>query len=224
MVRVVLALCVLALAAPLMPSAHAIESVSAANERRQREAMEALNQGIGLLNTQKSKEAIAPLTKAIESNKLGAENMVVAKFARAMAQIQTDDCQNAMKDLDAVSEAKAADGQYHYLRFVCLEKVGDKINAAAALDKAIELSPDRPEYIRTRCVASINAKNLEKAMPDCEKVVAANPDDWAIWLAIAQGSEIQGHKDKALEGYRKVVALQPDNQSAKEGLQRLGAK
>lgn len=224
MIRFVLASCALAVAIAFVPASRAVESVSSAKERHQAKAMASFNEGIALVNGNKPKEAIEPLTEAIESHQLSKESQVTAIFARGVAYAQSDDCANAIKDLDAVAAEKSGEGQYHYIRYICLEKTGDKVGASAALDKAIELSPDHIDYVRIRCVDNINAKNLAKALPDCEKSVAAKPDDWVIWLAISQASEILGQKDKALEGYRKVISLQPDNASAKEGLQRLGAK
>jgi tetratricopeptide (TPR) repeat protein len=200
-----------------------LESAGAARERRQKEALTALNKGFDLLKEDKLDEAIAEFTKAIEGGRaLDDEKRNAGLYGRGLAYFNKKDCPNTMLDFDKLAEAKVADGQYHYVRSICLEQAGDKAGAAAALDKAVEATPDKVDYVRIRCINRFNAKDFSNALPDCERVVAAKPEDADIWQAIGQGAEVSGQKDKAIAAYRKLLTLRPDSKPAQDGLKRLG--
>lgn len=205
-----------------MPGASGIDSAGSVGERRQREALVALSEGLKALETKDYDTAISRLNKAVDNKNLTSENQVAALYGRGFAYYRKDDCPNAMTDFDRIMVEKANDGQYHFIRFACLDKAGDRAGAVAALDKAIEVAPDRADILRVRCVLRFNGQDFVKALPDCEKVVASIPGDADIWLAIAQSLETLGQKDKALNAYRKLLSLKPDSKPAQDGIQRMG--
>jgi tetratricopeptide (TPR) repeat protein len=223
MTRLLVLLFALLVAAPHMSVAGAVESASAGRERRLKEASDGLKKGLDLLNEQKYDEAIVELTRAVDNERaLSPENRALARYARGLAYFNKKDCAKAMEDFAPLAEARANDGQYHYIRYVCLDQAGDKPGAAAALDKAVEVTPDKVDFVRVRCINRFNAKDFANAIPDCEKVVAAKPDDADIWLAIGQSAEMTNQKDKALNAYRKLLALKPDSKPAQDGIKRMG--
>lgn len=207
-----------------LPSASAVESAGAGRERRQKEASDALKKGLDALKEEKLEEAIEKLTTAIESGRsLSEENRTLALYGRGLAYFNKKDCPNTMLDFDKLAEAKASDGQYHYIRHICLDQAGDKAGASAALDKAIEVTTDKVDFVRVRCINRFNAKDFANAIPDCEKVVAAKPDDADIWLAVGQSAELSNQKDKALSAYQKLLALKPDSKQAQDGIKRMSS-
>jgi tetratricopeptide (TPR) repeat protein len=208
--------------ASAMPTANAVESASAGRERRAKEADDARKAGIKALEANDYDTAITKLTEALESRGLGKENRGLVVYARGLAYFNKKDCPNAMKDFDEIAEDRASDGQYHYIRYVCLGQAGDKAGATAALDKAVEVSTDKVDFVRVRCIDRFNAKDFANAIPDCEKVVATKADDADIWLAIGQSAELTNQKDKALNAYRKLLALKPDSKPAQDGIKRMG--
>lgn len=223
MMRLLVVLFAVALIGPTLPSAMAVESAGAARERRQKEAADGLKKGLDALKDNKLDEAITELTKAVENERaLNEENRTLARYGRGLAYFNKKDCPNAMLDFDQLKDAKANDGQYHYIRYVCLDQAGDKAGGAAALDKAIEVTTDKVDFVRVRCINRFNAKDFANAIPDCEKVVAAKPEDSDIWLAIGQSAELTNQKDKALNAYRKLIGLKPDSKPAQDGIKRMG--
>jgi tetratricopeptide (TPR) repeat protein len=222
MKRLLLAVCALAIAAPVLPTAYAVESASAARERRQAASQKALKDGLDALGKEDYDKAITLLTEALDGRGLTAENKVIALYGRGLAHFNKKDCPSTMKDFDQLQTEKASDPQYHYIRSVCLAEAGDKPGADAALDKAVELSPDKPDFIRIRCINRTNAKDYANAIADCEKYLALKGDDADVWLAVGQMAEVQKLNDKARAAYQRVLQLKPDSAPAKDGLKRIG--
>lgn len=225
MKRLLVLLFAIVLVAPELPGAMAVESTVAARERRQRVATDSLKNGLDALKDNKLDDAITQLTKAIENERvLAEENRVLARYGRGLAYFNKKDCPSAMLDFDTIKDAKANDGQYHYVRYFCLDQAGDKAGAMAALDKAVEVTTDKVDFVRFRCITRFNEKDFANAIPDCERVVAAKPEDADIWLALGQSAELTKQKDKALNAYQKLLALRPDSKPAQDGIKRMGGQ
>lgn len=53
---------------------------------------------------------------------------------------------------------------------------------------------------------------------------AENPESWNVWDSLAEGLAAAGEKERAVDMYRKSLAINPGNQNATAKLQELGAK
>jgi predicted TPR repeat methyltransferase len=58
-------------------------------------------------------------------------------------------------------------------------------------------------------------------MPDCEKALAASPKDTDLMIATAQSAEQTGNRQRAAQVYRQLLAADPGNTVASEGLARV---
>ena len=65
---------------------------------------------------------------------------------------------------------------------------------------------------------------LDKAIAVFELNVAEYPDAFNPWDSLGEGYMIKGDREKAIENYRKSLELNPDNESAVEQLEKLGAR
>ncbi len=92
--------------------------------------------------------------------------------------------------------------------------------ALADLDSAVKVDPDAVLYRSARCVLLFNRKDFAGALPDCEKALAASPDDKNLLMATSQAAEQAGNTQRAAELYRKLLAVDPGNPVATEGLKR----
>ena len=50
------------------------------------------------------------------------------------------------------------------------------------------------------------------------------PKSFNVWDSLAEAHKAAGHRDKAVELYRRSLALNPENANAKRMLEELGAK
>ena len=94
--------------------------------------------------------------------------------------------------------------------------------ALADFGLAIEADPEAPAYRKSRCILLFNRMNYAAALPDCEKALAAAPNDKNLMLATSQAAEQTGNRARAAELYRRLLAAEPGNAVAAEGLKRVG--
>ena len=65
------------------------------------------------------------------------------------------------------------------------------------------------------------AKNWSGAIGDLERAVQLDDKDTQAWVWLAQGYQNSGNRTKALEAYRRALALDPNQADAKKGIQVL---
>jgi Flp pilus assembly protein TadD len=73
-----------------------------------------------------------------------------------------------------------------------------------------------------RCKLLFNKKDFAGAIADCETAVRAAPTDKDLILATAVSAEQVGNRQRAAELYRQLLAIDPGNAAATEGIARLG--
>ena len=119
-------------------------------------------------------------------------------------------------------ELRLNDGDLYFSRAACYLELNQNDKALADLDMAVKVDPDAVMYRNARCILLFNKKDFAGALPDCEKALAATPNDKNILTALSQAAEQTGNKPRAADAYRKLLALDPGNQTAIEGLKRVG--
>lgn len=227
MKRAVLALLALGVAFTSLP----VEARETPSERREREAKRAREEAQKLvqpcLDAVKASEwdgVIDKCTKLIDSKGLQGEDLGQIHLARGNAYLNKGDCAKATPDFDTARTLRPNDFQVPLLQYVCAAKLKDDAKAATALDDGLALAPDNQDMLRARCVLRVNAKTYATAIPDCEKVVAANPNDKEILTVLGQMYETEKQTDKAKSTYQQLLSVDPGNKAATDGLKRLGVK
>ena len=180
----------------------------------QKKCAEAYNQG-------KDHDAIVGCTAIIDGKFLEGKDLAQIYAVRGAAYLRKKDFAKALADFEAASANDPTEFQNYLGAYIAATQLGDKGKATAALNKGLEIKPDSVDLLRVRCIEKFNAKDFAGAIPDCEKVVAAKADDADVWLAIAQAAEQLKDKAKAKAAYEKVLALNPANTTAKDGLARV---
>lgn len=209
------------LVALTLPS-FAVEGVSERQERKKREAQAYPQQATEALQNNDPDRAIDLFTKAIDSRafKDQPETMGELYFGRGNAYRMKKDCTTALVDYNKAAET-LQEGDLYFTMAACYLELKQDDQALAALDKAIKVDPDASMYRNARCILLFNRKDFAGALPDCEKALTATPEDKNLLTAAAQASEQTGNKPRAAELYRKLLAVDPGNPIATEGLKRV---
>lgn len=167
--------------------------------------------------------AIELFTKAIDSGAFTDEPHTMERlyFGRGGAYHAKGDCTAAVPDYTKAAEYQGK-GDIYYSLAGCHLILQQDAPALAALDKAIKTDPDAVLYRSARCKLLFNTKDFAGAIPDCEKALAGTPKDKDLLIASAQAAEQTGNRPRAAELYRQLLAVDPGNTIATEGLARVG--
>lgn len=199
----------------------AVEGVAERQSRKRAEAQKYPNEAQEAMQAKNYDRAIELFTKAIDSKAFNDQGEALGKlyFGRGTAHQAKKDCVAAIADFDKAEET-LDDGDLFYARGACYLELKQDDKALADFDKAVKADPDAPMYRNARCIMLFNRKDFAGALPDCEKALAASPDNKNLLTATSQAAEQVGNKPRAAELYRRLLALDPGNPTATEGLKR----
>lgn len=166
--------------------------------------------------------AIELFTKVINSNAFTDEPHTMADlyFGRGGAYHAKGDCANAVADYTKATEYTTK-GDLYYSLAGCQLILQQDDQALASLDKAIKIDPEAALYRSARCKLLYNKKDFAGALPDCEKALPGNPKDKDLLFATANAAEQTGNRQRAAELYRQLLAVDPGETRATEGLARV---
>ena len=199
----------------------AVEGVSERQARKRLEAQKYPNQAQEAMQAKNYDLAIELYTKAIDSKAFKDQPQTIGElyFGRGTAHQAKKDCVAAIADFDKAAET-LNDGDLFYARGACRLELKQDDLALADFDKAVQVDPAAAMYRSARCIMLFNRKDFAGALPDCEKALAASPDNKSLLTATSQAAEQVGNKPRAAELYRRLLAADPGNPTATEGLKR----
>lgn len=221
--RLLSAFIALSMIASFALPASAIEDASSRRERQAREAQNYPNMARDALNKKDADLAIQLYTKAIDSGAFNGQpdTMWQLHYGRGLAYHLKNDCVAAIADFDKAASYMAK-GEIFYERARCRLDMKQDDAALADIDLAVKADPAAAAYRSARCIMLFNKQDFAGALPDCEKALEAAPNDKTMLLAASQSAERTGNKARAAELYRKLLAVDPGNTTAIEGLKRVG--
>jgi tetratricopeptide (TPR) repeat protein len=203
--------------------AFAVEGVAERAQRKKMEAQKLPQEATEALQKNDPDRAIDLFTKAIDSRAFNDQPQTIGDlyYGRGNAWRIKGDCTKALADYDEALKT-INDGDLYFTRAACHLELKQDDQALADLDQAVKVDPDAQMYRGARCILLFNRKDFAGALPDCEKAHAGKPDDKNVLTALSQAAEQTGDKAKAADAYRKLLALEPGNPIATEGLKRVG--
>jgi tetratricopeptide (TPR) repeat protein len=218
-----LVMAAMAAAIVLPTTSYAVEGVSERQQRKKLEAQKYPNQAQEALNDNNPDLAIELFTKAINSRAFDDQPDTIGNiyFGRGNAHRRKGDCTAAVADYTKALEF-IKKGDIYFSRAACYLELKQDDLALPDLDSAIKADPDAASYRSARCIMLFNRKDFAGALPDCEKALAATPNDKNLLTATSQSAEQTGNPTRAAELYRRLLAADPGNPIATEGLQRTG--
>ncbi|HXH27966.1 MAG TPA: tetratricopeptide repeat protein [Candidatus Polarisedimenticolia bacterium] len=96
--------------------------------------------------------------------------------------------------------------------------------AKAAYEEALKISPDHPLALYNLGVIEAMGGKLDQALDFFHRAERAGTPSVALFNALAQAYEEQGHLDRAAEYLRRSLALRPDQPDRRAALRRLEAR
>jgi tetratricopeptide (TPR) repeat protein len=203
--------------------AFAVEDASARKARKMIEAQKYPNQANEALQAKEYDRAIELFTKAIKSGAFDDQPDALGSiyFGRGNAYRQKGDCQSAIADYTKAAEY-VQKGDIYFSRAACYLELKQDDLALADLDAAVKIDPSASSYRSARCILLFNRKDFAGALPDCEKALVAQPDNKNLLTAASQAAEQSGSRQRAAELYARLLAVDPGNPVATEGLKRTG--
>jgi len=116
-------------------------------------------------------------------------------------------------------------------RFFWLGVVADAEKQSAEAEQAFQRSTDLDstsalagKAYRQLGFYRLLRRQWPAAIPLLRRAVDLDASDSQAWLWLAQGYQNSGNRARATESYQKVLALDPDNASAKKGLKSLAPR
>ena len=199
----------------------AVEGVAERQARKKQEAQKLPYQAQEAMNNNNPDLAIQLFTKAIDSRAFNDQPDAMGNiyFGRGNAYRKKGDCTNAVADYTKALEF-VQKGDIYFSRAACYLELKQDDLALADLDSAVKLDPEAGGYRSARCIMLFNRKDFAGALPDCEKALTSTPNDKSLLTAASQAAEQTGNRPRAAELYRKLLAVDPGNPVATEGLKR----
>lgn len=170
------------------------------------------------LNRRDYKTAIKIFTETLDSGKLADNWIAPTLHLRGRAFRLSRQPEKAIADYQAaVSKDPKLDSSWYELALIYRNR--DSFDKAIdAYSKAIDIKPDNHFYWYGRCEARLFINKLKEAETDCQKALGLKSDYVPALSSLGRVYEDQKQKQKALETYRKVLALDPNNKDAKDGI------
>ena len=142
-------------------------------------------------------------------------NFMIVQFYAAIAAMQMDNPQQAIKDLN---RAKGTDYRrfdvYQSLCYVYDQVLKDTVGLEKTLEEGMKLFPDSSYFLNNMINVYISTKRNEQAMQLLNTAISKSPNNPQLYFALGSLYEV-GLKDeaKAEEAYKKALDLDTENPS-----------
>jgi tetratricopeptide (TPR) repeat protein len=114
-----------------------------------------------------------------------------------------------------------ADGEDNGQELQRLARLPDRSRALAGLNALIERSPRFAEAHNQRAILYFRARQYEKAIADCETVLALNPHHFGAQVGLAQClMQLRRHR-AALRAFRRTLRIHPTLDGVEETIRAL---
>lgn len=154
-----------------------------------------------------------------------APHSVRAREALISALIDNHNVQLALSELQELSKMKPEDPELLYLSFKVYKGIGEPEKARQFLERAVRISPDNVAWLFDLAEIYEDTGDYKLARDAIQKYIDASPDSIRALSKLAEILEFRLYDlDAAREIYDRVLVIEPDNQAALAGKERLVKK
>ena len=170
------------------------------------------------------KEGVPACTRIIDSGRLSGQDLANALINRGISYAEDEQYARALDDYDRAEKLAPSDALVYNNRGVShrLTKQYDK--AIADYNRAIALNPKYADaYYNRGRVYHLNLDQPAKAIEDYNRAIQFDSTRPAYFNLRGLAHIIAGNKDAAISDLRRALQMNPNDRSAREGLESLGA-
>jgi tetratricopeptide (TPR) repeat protein len=170
------------------------------------------------------KTAITLFTEIIASGRLPKTWVAPTYYFRGKAYRSSRQFDEAIADYQKAVEADPKMDVAFYELGVTYQAKSQHAKAVTAFGQAIAAKSNNADYYYARCVSNSWLGNFGAAINDCETASRMRPSS-ADWLGtLGRLYEDAGQKQRAIETYRRALAINPNQAEARDGLNHLTKK
>ncbi len=162
--------------------------------------------------------------QAMAAAELGRDaRLPAARYRRALAQRLTDESrwEAALAEWERARSEAPLDAQGEFSRGRALDATGDRARGMEALRRAVALDPARTAF-RARLAARLwENEQYVQAIFEWQTIAGQEPRNVEAHLALARAYLKGGDSGRALNEYRRVLALAPGHAEARQSASRL---
>ncbi len=196
---------------------HAIASLTKAIELDSTKTTAYSYLGSALFEQERYEEAIPFFQKRIEAD----SNNVNAHLNLALSYLKLEKYRQAVGPLKKVVELKPDNASAYDLLARVNFNLEDYAKAKDAYLEELKLDPSKCQLNVNVGYCYLQTKNPKAAVPYLRKAVSCFPRNVNYLLMLAQSLETSGNIDDAYVYYLKVLEIEPKNQHAKDGRDRI---
>ena len=167
------------------------------------------------------KTAIKIFTEILDSGRLPKTWLGPTLYFRGKAFRSSRQYDKAIADYTAATEADPKMDVAFYEIGATHQALNQHAKAADAFGKAIALKTNNADYFYGRCVSYSWLGNIKSAINDCEAASRLRPGSAEMLGVLGRLYEDSGQKQRAIETYRRAIAINPSQPEALEGLKAL---
>ena len=167
------------------------------------------------------KTAIKIFTEILDSGRLPKTWLAPTLYFRGKAYRSSRQYDKAIADYTAATEADPKMDVAFYELGATFQALNQHAKAADAFGKAIAIKSNNADYFYGRCVSYSWLGNIKSAINDCEVASRMRPGSAEMLGVLGRLYEDSGQKQRAIETYRKALAINPSQPEAVEGLKAL---
>lgn len=111
--------------------------------------------------------------------------------------------------------------EYYGYIFNYLNRIKAYKTMRSVMSYGLKKRPNDNEIKKYHIIASLNTGNEKEAQSIISDLLKSEPDDVSTLMQLAGIYEKIGNRDKAMETYKKIISLSPENENARESYRRL---
>ncbi len=129
----------------------------------------------------------------------------------AELKIYNKDYEAAKIRLQALEKEHPDSARLHYLKGICHMNLGNTPKAITSLARSVDLDPGQTDTATLLAQLYYNTGEFALARRQASDVLEKDPENFQATDILANCDMEAGHRDKAIEGFKKLIAMAPEN-------------